>query len=229
MRRLGVDLVDEHYYRDPNWFLNNASRYDAYSRNGPKVFAGEYACHAGGAANSFEAALCEAAFLTGIERNADVVTMSSYAPLFAHLDNWQWKPNLIWFDNLTVIRTPSYYVQQLFSTNKGTHIIPFEKKGLEKSANDSLYLSIVKDVDKGKVIIKIVNAGMQKQKLEFSLGGLPSSNYSVKHTLLHHENGKMENTLNKPDEVIPIIDHLNVQSNNFKIEIDAKSFNILEI
>jgi alpha-L-arabinofuranosidase len=229
MRRLGVDLVDEHYYRDPQWFLNNASRYDSYSRSGPKVFAGEYACHAAAAANSFEAALCEAAFLTGIERNADVVTMSSYAPLFAHVDNWQWKPNLIWFDNLNVIRTPSYYVQQLFSTNKGTHVIPYEKKGMESFAQDSLYLSVVKDVAKGKVIIKVVNVGMKKQILEFSLVGLPPSNFSVKLTQLHHENSSMENTLNQPDEVIPVFDNLNIQSNSFKIEIGAKSFNVLEI
>jgi alpha-L-arabinofuranosidase len=229
MRRLGVDLVDEHYYRDPQWFLNNASRYDSYSRSGPKVFAGEYACHAAAAVNSFEAALCEAAFLTGIERNADVVTMSSYAPLFAHVDNWQWKPNLLWFDNLNVIKTPSYYVQQLFSTNKGTHVIPYEKKDGKSFVQDSLYLSVVKDVDKGKVIIKVVNVGVKNQKLEFSLVGLLLSAHTIKHTQLHHENGAMENTLNQPDEVIPMIDHLNIHGNSFKIEIGAKSFNILEI
>jgi alpha-L-arabinofuranosidase len=229
MRRLGVDLVDEHYYRDPQWFLNNTSRYDSYSRSGPKVFAGEYACHAAAAANSFEAALCEAAFLTGIERNADVVTMSSYAPLFAHVDNWQWKPNLIWFDNLHVIRTPSYYVQQLFSTNKGTHVIPFEKKGWETFVQDSLFLSVVKDVAKGKVIIKVVNVGLKNQKLDFSLIGHLLSAHTIKHTRLHHENGSMENTLYQPDEVIPVIDHVNIQGNSFKIEIGAKSFNILEI
>jgi len=167
--------------------------------------------------------------LTGIERNADVVTMSSYAPLFAHVDNWQWKPNLIWFDNLNVIRTPSYYVQQLFSTNKGTHVIPYEKKDGESFVQDSLYLSVVKDVAKGKVIIKVVNVGMKKQILEFSLVGLPPSNYSVKRAQLHHENSSMENTLKQPDEVIPMIDHLNIQGNSFKIEIGAESFNTLEI
>ena len=89
MKRIGVDLVDEHYYRSPEWFLSNANRYDSYDRNGPKVFAGEYACHAPDKENSFLTALSEAAFMTGLERNADVVHLCTYAPLFAHKEAWQ--------------------------------------------------------------------------------------------------------------------------------------------
>ena len=114
MRRLKIDLVDEHFYRSPDWFLSNAKRYDSYDRQGPKVFAGEYACHPGNRENSFLTALCEAAFMTGFERNADVVNLCTYAPLFAHVDAWQWRPDLIWFDNTSVVKTPNYYVQQLY-------------------------------------------------------------------------------------------------------------------
>lgn len=114
MKRLEVDLVDEHFYRSPEWFLHGADRYDSYDRNGPKVFAGEYACHTKNQENNFLAALSEAAFMTGYERNADVVHLTTYAPLFAHVDAWQWRPDLIWFDNLSVMKTPNYYVQQMY-------------------------------------------------------------------------------------------------------------------
>ncbi|MBN1108079.1 MAG: alpha-L-arabinofuranosidase, partial [Bacteroidales bacterium] len=129
LRKLDPALIDEHYYMAPEWFLNNAGRYDNYDRSGIKVFAGEYAAHgkegpAPESRNTWLSALTEAAFMTGLERNADVVHMASYAPLLAHVDAWQWRPDLIWFDNLNVIGTPNYYVQKLFSTHRGTHVIP---------------------------------------------------------------------------------------------------------
>ena len=125
MKNLKVDLVDEHFYRPESWFLAQGNRYDNYDRKGPKVFAGEYACHGKGKKwNHFNAALMEAAFMTGLERNADVVHMATYAPLFAHVEGWQWRPDLIWFDNLNSVRTCSYYVQQLYAHNKGTHVLP---------------------------------------------------------------------------------------------------------
>ncbi len=101
MRRLDVDLVDEHYYCNEEWFRNSATRYDNYPRRGPKVFAGEYACHGKGRKyNHYNTALLEAAFMTGLERNADVVQMATYAPLLAHKEGWQWRPDMIWFDNM---------------------------------------------------------------------------------------------------------------------------------
>ena len=100
-------------------FWLKAPRYDNYDRKGPKVFAGEYACHGKGKKwNHYHAALLEAAFMTGLERNADIVHMATYAPLFAHVEGWQWRPDMIWFDNLNSVRTTSYYVQQLYAQNK---------------------------------------------------------------------------------------------------------------
>jgi alpha-N-arabinofuranosidase len=122
--------VDEHFYQPPAWFLANVHRYDTYTRTGPKVFVGEYAAHepAVGATpmrpSTLRAAIAEAAFLTGLERNADVVRLSAYAPLLAHVDAWQWTPNLIWFDNLESFGTPSYHVQQLFGANRGARVLP---------------------------------------------------------------------------------------------------------
>jgi alpha-N-arabinofuranosidase len=111
LRDLKADLVDEHYYNSPEWFLKNANRYDAYDRKGPKIFAGEYAAQSVATVspkneNNWRCALSEAAFMTGLERNADLVHMASYAPLFAHVDAWQWTPDLIWFDNLNAYGTP---------------------------------------------------------------------------------------------------------------------------
>jgi alpha-L-arabinofuranosidase len=131
LRELGAEIVDEHCYAMPDWFLRAATRYDRYDRSGPKVFMGEYAAQSVDITspdnrNNLRCALAEAAFLTGIERNSDVVVMSAYAPLLAHLDAWQWRPNLIWFDNLTAYGTPNYYVQQLFSLHRGDVVLPVE-------------------------------------------------------------------------------------------------------
>jgi alpha-L-arabinofuranosidase len=129
LRKLGADVVDEHCYANPIWFLSHSRRFDGYDRKGPKVFFGEYAAQSDYITstknrNDLETALAEAAFMTGMERNADVVRMASYAPLFAHVEGWQWKPDLIWVDNLSVLRTPNYYVQQLFSRNRGDVVLP---------------------------------------------------------------------------------------------------------
>jgi alpha-L-arabinofuranosidase len=126
LRGLNADIIDEHFYRPPDWFFQNVHRYDSYDRNGPKVFAGEYAAHVKSRANDLESAIAEAAMMTGFERNADVVRMASYAPLFAHVDAWQWNPDLIWVDNLRVIGTPDYYVQQMFSRNRGDVVLPID-------------------------------------------------------------------------------------------------------
>jgi alpha-L-arabinofuranosidase len=113
-----VETVDEHYYSSPNFFWKNADRYDTYDRKGPKVYVGEYAVTEGCGQGNLAAALGEAAFMTGLERNSDVVRMSSYAPLFVNVNNRQWNPNAIVFDGTRSYGTPSYYVQRMFSTNR---------------------------------------------------------------------------------------------------------------
>jgi alpha-L-arabinofuranosidase len=119
-RAAGVDTVDEHYYNSPAWFLQNNDRYNTYDRNGPKVFLGEYASQDNKLYNS----LAEAAYMTGLERNADVVKLASYAPLLANVDHVQWRPDLIWFDNDESWGSTSYQVQKLFMTNLGDRVVP---------------------------------------------------------------------------------------------------------
>jgi alpha-L-arabinofuranosidase len=135
LRGLPVDIVDEHAHRPPDWFFSSAFRYDKYDRHGPKVMMAEYAAHSmAGNRNNWECALSEAAFHTGLERNADIVAGSCYAVLFAHADAWQWMPDLIWFDNLRAYGTPSYYVQQMFSRNRGDAVLPLDVQAPEVSS-----------------------------------------------------------------------------------------------
>lgn len=161
LRGMDIDIIDEHYYRPPSWFLSGAARYDDYDRNGSKIFAGEYASHTtrpnGPGRSTWEAALSEAAFLTGLERNGDVVQMASYAPLFGHVDGWQWSPDLIWVDNLQVYGTPSYQVQKLYALNKGTDIIPITRNQANVTGQDSVYASTVYDEQTKELIIKFIN------------------------------------------------------------------------
>jgi alpha-L-arabinofuranosidase len=119
-RDAGTDMVDEHYYNSPTWFLQNNERYDSYDRGGPKVFLGEYASQD----NRFYNALTEAAYLTGLERNADVVRLASYAPLLSNEDYVQWRPDMVWFNNRASWGSASYEVQRLFMNNVGDHVVP---------------------------------------------------------------------------------------------------------
>ena len=207
MARLGADLVDEHYYRNEQWFLRNVSRYDGYDRRGPAVFAGEYACHGadGHNYNHFNAARMEAALMTGLERNADIVHMATYAPLLAHVEGWQWRPDMIWFDNFGSVATASYYVQQLFACNRGERVLPLTAAdGRPLAGQDSLYASAVTNPD-GGIIVKIVNAGDTPQPLSFNLRGLrkKQSVSAVTLTELHADNPLAENTLESPTRVVP--------------------------
>ncbi len=180
MKRLKTDLVDEHYYMTPDWFLQNATRYDNYDRKGPKVFAGEYAAHdhPTGKANNFRAALAEAAFMTGLERNADVVRLATYAPLFAHVDAWQWNPDLIWYDNLRSLRTPNYYVQQLYALNAGSTVLSATSDGKALTGQDGLYASSSRDASTGETLVKLVNVTDSTATVTLSFKGtkhLPKS------------------------------------------------------
>ncbi|WP_261383021.1 alpha-L-arabinofuranosidase C-terminal domain-containing protein [Glutamicibacter halophytocola] len=128
----GVDMVDEHYYNDPSWFLGNDERYDSYDRSGPEVFLGEYASRG----NTFANALSEAAYMTGLERNSDVVKLASYAPMFANEDYVQWAPDMMWFDNDQSWGSANYYNQKLWMNNVGDQVVPSELSGNSSTAAD---------------------------------------------------------------------------------------------
>ena len=229
MKRIGVDLVDEHYYMEPEWFFANAHRYDNYDRKGPKVFAGEYASHDHTTKkdNNFLTALSEAAFMTGLERNADVVHMATYAPLFAHVDAWQWNPDLIWYDNLQMVRTPNYYVQQLYGMNAGTHILPVTLKGKTEGV---LYASAVWDDKTKEIILKVVNRSETSQSLSFAVDGLKKRVLSGgTHIYLSSDDLKAKNVLGEPERIVPHVRPLNMDGNHLQLEIAPQSFNVYRI
>ena len=230
MRKLGVELVDEHYYMEPKWFLENAGRYDDYPRNGPKVFAGEYASHMKGingptvAMNNFGAALSEAAFMTGLERNADVVLQATYAPLFAHVEGWQWRPDLIWFDNLTSVRSVNWYVQMLYATNRGTHVLSLTENGKAVKGDNGLYASAVFDKANKSYIVKIANAGNEEQTIILNFKGLKKLP-AAKVTTLHADDPKATNTLENRENVVPrTADIAETAGSSITIKVPAQTF-----
>lgn len=206
MREIGADLVDEHFYSSEEWFLNNAMRYDSYSRKGPKVFAGEYACHGVGKKwNHYETSLYEAAFMTGLERNADVVHMATYAPLFAHVKMWQWRPDMIWFDNTNMFKSVSYYVQQMYSCNKGTNVLKLTMNGKPvagQKGQDGLYATAAADNGDGSVIVKVVNTNKTAQSVSVNLKGIKGEK-TAKVTTLTCNDLNAENTIEEPEKITP--------------------------
>ena len=230
MKRLKADLVDEHFYRPESWFLTQGARYDNYDRKGPKVFAGEYACHGKGKKwNHYHAALLEAAFMTGLERNADIVHMATYAPLFAHVEGWQWRPDMIWFDNLNSVRTTSYYVQQLFAHNKGTNVLPLtmnKKNVTGAEGQNGLFASAVYDKDKNELIVKVVNTSATTQPISLNFEGLKkqdelSDGRCIK---LHSLDLDKDNTLEQPSAITPQETPVSIEGNVFVTELEPTTF-----
>lgn len=159
-RKEGVDLVDEHYYVSPGWLIYNQDYYDGYDRRGPKVYLGEWAAHLDGRPNNLETALAEALYLTSVERNADVVELTSYAPLLARRGHTQWRPDLIFFDNDSITLTPDYHVQKLYGTNPGTLYLPSEVEvadGGVRGVRERVGFSAVVDGVSGDTILRLVN------------------------------------------------------------------------
>jgi len=229
MKKLKVDLVDEHYYRPEDWFLKNANRYDLYDRKGPAVFAGEYACHAKNRKNNFQSALAEAAFMTGLERNADIVQMCTYAPLFAHVQGWQWRPDMIWFDNLKSVRSANYYVQQLYSNYVGTHVLRTECNKQPLSGQDGLFASSVLDKNAKAVYLKIANTSEQEKKVNVFFNGQKPQLRQVHSVTLHSDNKDVENTLQMPFAILPVVSDFKLNGNELTLTVPAKCFQVFDI
>lgn len=238
MKELKVDLYDEHFYRNEEWFLSHGLRYDTYDRKGPKVFAGEYACHGAGKfesgkekkCNHFETSLYEAAFMTGFERNADIVHMCTYAPLFAHVKGWQWRPDLIWFDNMRSMRSCSYYVQQLYGHYKGDNVLSLQMQKAPvagQEGQDGLFASASYDATRNAVIIKVANTGNEAQQIDFNFTGSKKelkAGFSRGEVITLSAGLNDENTLDEPNRVKPVTTEFDAAQK--KISIPAKTFQV---
>lgn len=236
-RALHADIVDEHCYSQPAWFVTNTHRYDSYDRNGPKVFMGEYAAQSDRTVstknrNNLETAIAEAAYLTGLERNADVVRMASYAPLFAHVDAWQWTPDLIWVDNLNVVPTANYYVQQLFSRNRGDNVLPTAvSDGSAASAQvDSqakLFASATVQRSSNEIILKVVNAAATPTEAEIKIETASPLANAVRTIVLTGDNGNAINSFDKPRTVAPVESVVQSVSASLRRTFPAESVTLL--
>jgi alpha-L-arabinofuranosidase len=227
-RQLKADIVDEHYYMSPEWFLANTGRYDHYDRNGPKVFAGEYAAQTAGMTsaenrNNWRGAIAEAAFMTGLERNGDVVRMASYAPLMVNVNAWQWKPDAIWFDHLRSFGTPNFYVQKVFANNAGTRIVP-----VTPQAADGLYTSATLDERTHELIVKAINNTANSRAAEIRLGG-GTAKGGAKVTTLASADLNAENSFDHPNAVSPESSTLAVGSGTIAVELRPYSLTVYRI
>lgn len=230
-----IDIVDEHFYRTPDWFLENVNFYDDYDRNGPKIFVGEWGAQSVGVAspdnrNNWQCALYEAAFMTGLERNADIVIMSCYAPLFGNLNAWQWTPDLIWFDNLGVYGTPNYYVQQAFSLNRGNVVLPAQLNEASASTDKQprLCVSTVRDEEAGEIVIKAVNVTNEVLETEIDLQGVEIKE-DAKEILLTASSLDDENSLDEPQKIYPKESSVKISGNKFSYKFQPISLTILRI
>ncbi|MDR7369685.1 alpha-L-arabinofuranosidase C-terminal domain-containing protein [Flavobacterium aquidurense] len=233
LKKLNAEIIDEHYYKDPAWFRKNVTRYDNYDRKGPKIFAGEYAAQSVAIAsplnkNNWECAFSEAAFMTGMERNAEVVQLTSYAPLLAHVEGWQWTPDMIWFNNLQSYGTPNYYVQKLFSNNKGTDLITITKDGKAVTGQNDLFASAVKDVNSKEVILKIVNTSSSAQNVSIDVKGakLDTKGTAI---ILKGDGINDENSFDAPMKISPKESEFKVKGSQVQYDFPAYSVTVLKI
>lgn len=234
LKKLNAEIVDEHYYANPEWFFSNANRYDNYDRNSYKIFAGEYAAQSQFTCspdnqNNWKCALSEAAFMTGLERNADLVNLCSYAPLFAHVEGWQWTPDLIWFDNLKSFGTTNYYVQKMYSNNKGTQVLPMLQDGKSLTGQTGLYASAVFDKPANEIILKLVNSTDKTQTANMVLEGAKKLAPKGKLIVLKSEDLNKVNSLSQPQLVSPVEQEFIVKGKTVSQELAPYSFTVLRI
>ena len=218
-----VPFVDEHYYMKPEWFIQNLKRYDSYDRSGSKVYLGEYASWG----NALFNAIAEAAYMTSLERNADVIRLASYAPLLAKAGHTQWNPDMIYFNNTAIYLTPNYYVQQLFSVNHGDIYYHNVISPQPDNANSTTAYSCVKDSETGDIILKLVNYGKIVQKLKINLSGFKGLASKATLTVLSGEaDGK--NSFEQPENIKPVTSDFKA-SKTFIYTSDAMSLSVIRI
>ncbi len=234
LKKMNAEIVDEHYYRAPDWFLENADRYDSYDRSSYKIFAGEYAAQSVAIAspnnkNNWQCAMSEAAYMTGLERNADVVWLTSYAPLFAHVEGWQWTPDLIWFDNLSSYGTPNYYVQKLFANNAGTKLIPITAGKEPVKGQGGIYASSVLDENTNEIIIKVVNSNEASKSISVSLSGVSKVDPNAELITLNSEDLEGVNSLDDPKGIAPTATSIQLKGKKVAVDLPAYSLSVIKV
>lgn len=222
-------IVDEHYYTGDNYLFSHNDRYDSYDRDGAGVFVGEYAAKSAGfgtqiTKNNIWSAVEEAGFMTGFERNSDIVKMAAYAPTFAKIKSNSWDVNMIWFDSHDVVLTPNYFIQMLYSNNLGSQYINAEFSGSDDISD--LYQSVTVDSDKQVIYVKLVNSG-SKRNVNINVSGFDNINY-VSNQNFSNKYKSASNELGK-QRVAPSDDELDFNGSNINVHLDKYSVNVIRI
>lgn len=242
-----VDVVDEHFYRNAIEMQEMATLYDKYDRNGPKIFVGEWATREGFPTTNFNSAIGDAAFLTGLERNSDLVIMSCYAPLFVNINpgGMQWKSDLIGYNTLTSFGSPSYHVQKMFSQYLGDQTVVFEAKDLptqlkKPSSHDSaegvqpksipaMFLSATKNTKTGIIYLKVVNSTAIAQKVKIDIQGAAKVASQGTITTIKADNTEDTNTITEPGKIVPSTTALKGLGKRFEQSFPAYSVTVLQL
>jgi alpha-N-arabinofuranosidase len=220
------DVLDEHFYMTAEKSLSDADHYDKADRNGPKIFVGEWATREGSPTPNLQAALGDSAWMTGMERNSDLVIMSSYAPLFVNVNpgGMQWETDLIGYDTLTSYGSPSYYAQLLFANHVGTEVV-----ASTLNAGPRLYTSVTRDEKQRKIFVKIVNATSDEQPLGITLSGAPNVKRSATLITLSGKSPDATNSITDPEAIVPVTHPIQIKGAQFEHRFAPYSINVLAL
>jgi alpha-L-arabinofuranosidase len=224
-RESNLEMVDEHGYKEPDWFWEHLHRFDSYDRTASRVYLGEYAAHDIGRKNTLRSALAEAAYMTSLERNGDVVRLASYAPLLAKQRHLHWIPDLIYFDNTTISPTINYYVQQLFSLNAGDIYLPTTVNS--DSDTKTLAASCVQDTESGDIIVKLVSRADVPLRTQIDLSAVGSIAAAATCTVISGD-PLAENAFGQPPSILPRTAKIAV-AQRFTHAVPAHSLSIIRV
>jgi alpha-N-arabinofuranosidase len=227
IKSMKPDVLDEHFYMSAEKSLSDANHYDKTDRNGPKIFVGEWATREGEPTPNLQAALGDAAWMTGMERNSDIVIMSSYAPLFVNVNpgGMQWESDLIGYDALSSYGSPSYWAQVMFANHLGTEVVAAELADV----GPRFYTSVTRDEKQRKLFIKIVNANSDAKRLDIALEGLASVKHEATMTTLSGKSPEATNSITHPDNIVPVKHLIQLRGPEFEHEFEPYSINVLDL
>ena len=221
------DLLDEHFYMPAQESFAQASHYDKADRKGPKIFVGEWATREGEPTPNLEAALGDAAWMTGMERNADLIVMASYAPLFVNVNpgGMQWATDLIGYDALSIYGSPSYWAQVLFGKYLGTEVVP----ATLTNAGSRVFASATRDEKRRKLFVKVVNPTSDEASLTIALEGIGQVKRDAMLITLSGKTPNATNSITHPDAVVPVEHRIEVAGPKFEEKFAPYSINVLEL
>ena len=229
LKDVPVAMVDDHKYGNPASFFSAHDRYDNADRTGPKIYVGEYACSREVGEGNLTAALAEAAYLLGLERNSDVVVMSSYAPLLCHENDVAWMSNMLRFDNTRVVRRSSYHVQRMLAANRPDVVLPTRVEPDAAPKDCALFALAGLDQKSNEIVLKIVNRSNALRTVAIQLDGCRSLAKNARVITLHHDDPTAENSLGDPEVIVPHDTSVAISGSEFQHPLPANSLTVLRI